>query len=87
MFDKETEDEIHKLKAAGLQPRHISKVLETKGIYLPSILINSISNKKKNVNIEEEFIELCSYMNEINGVCIPFDYNQNNMREPIRCAI
>ena len=87
LFGKETEDEIHKLKAAGLQPRHISKVLETKGIYLPSILINSISNKKKNVNIEEEFIELCFYMNEINGVCIPFDYNQNNMREPIRCAI
>lgn len=87
MFDKETEDEIHRLKAAGLAPRHISKILETEGKILPSILINSITNKIKNANVEEEFIELYRLMSEINGECIPFDYIQHNMRNPIRCAI
>ena len=47
IIDKNVENEIHILHAAGLLPRHISKLLEIKGISLPTILINSISYKKK----------------------------------------
>ena len=88
IIDKNIEDEIHIYHAAGLLPRHISKVLEVKGNSIPSIIINSISNKHKNTDIFEEYEELLLYMNQIDGVCVPFDYiNSELQRQPIRCAI
>ena len=53
-INKQIEDKILILHSTGLSPRHISKVLETKGIFLPTNLINGITYKNKIRNIEED---------------------------------
>ena len=89
LIDSKIEDEIHILYSAGLAPRHISKVLETKNIFLPSNLISGVACKYKFASIDDEFNELLTFMNNNNGICIPFDYNISNELQgtPLRCGI
>ena len=86
-MNKATEDEILILHSTGLSPRHISKVLETKGICLPTNLINGIAYKNKIRNIDEDSEQLSNYMKSIGGEFIPFDYTNDLQNTPLRCAI
>ena len=86
--DKTIEDQIHILHSSGLKPHHILKVLETRGISLPTNLISGIAYKHKIQNISEEFEYLSTYMAKNGGVCVPYDYIGDKFQTaPIRCAI